>query len=438
MNQRLRKGFVLTLLSLPLILGRGSLLIASPLLESPQFWIDKIKNPTLPLLSPEEIRMMNEGNLKKQELSLTRIKDLKEEWTREEILSLLKEDWEEFGGIGESSLRENLNQGSLREKNRMGFAMIVKRTDIRVYPTAEPSINTRVHPELDRFQHSSITPGAPIGIYHFSKDGSWAYAQTAFIRGWIRTDAIALAREKRDVVTYEEPKDRLVITGDDVTVFGDPSFQQPIFLAQMGTSYPWSGKRDRIDTLRIPFRETDGRLSFRTGYLPGDADVRPGFLPYTQESLAHQVFKILHQPYSWGEKIEGRDCSRLILDLFGTFGILMPRNSNLQAWVGISPGDVERNSLKEKKRTLDRSIPLATTLRFPGHIMLYLGKDHGKYYVIHSLWGIQKSGRSDPKVEKIGRVIVSDLDLGKSGPHGSLLQRLTDIRLVGKGKKQHP
>jgi hypothetical protein len=40
---------------------------------------------------------MNEENLKKKELFLCSVKDLKEEWTKEEMLSLLREDWEGFG-----------------------------------------------------------------------------------------------------------------------------------------------------------------------------------------------------------------------------------------------------------------------------------------------------------------------------------------------------
>ena len=35
---------------------------------------------------------------------------------------------------------------------------------------------------------------------------------------------------------------------------------------------------------------------------------------------------------------------------------------------------------------------------------------------------------------KIGKVVVSDLGLGRSGPHGSLLHRLTDVRLIGTEK----
>ena len=106
----------------------------TPEMERPEFWIKKIENPTNPLLTPEKIHKMNEENLKRQDLCLFRIKDLKEDWTREEILSLLKEDWEDFGRteeirygkngspLGEvfwNKVSNNMNQGSVRENNRM-------------------------------------------------------------------------------------------------------------------------------------------------------------------------------------------------------------------------------------------------------------------------------------------------------------------------------
>ncbi len=128
----------------------------TPEMERPGFWIKKIKNPTTLLLTPEKIHNMNEENLKRQDLRLSRIKDLKENWTREEILSLLKEDWEDFGRteevrygkngspLGEvfwNKLRDSINQESVQENSRMLFALIVKQTDIRVFPTDEPSMS---------------------------------------------------------------------------------------------------------------------------------------------------------------------------------------------------------------------------------------------------------------------------------------------------------
>ena len=72
--------------------------------------------------------------------------------------------------------------------------------------------------------------------------------------------------------------------------------------------------------------------------------------------------------------------------------------------------------------------------------MLFLGKQKERYYVIHSIWGFQKSGRSGATLEKVGGVAVSDLSLGEGGPNGSLLERLSDIRFIGEEQelKKHP
>ena len=430
----------------------------TPEMETPGFWIKKVENPKNPLLTPENIHKMNEENLKRQDLRLCRIKDLKEGWTREEILSLLREDWEDFGRteeirygkngspLGEvfwNKVRNNMNQGSVRENNRMLFALIANRTDIRVFPTDEPSMNTPNNDEFDRFQHSSISVGSPVAIYHLSQDKKWAYTQTPFIRGWIPTHDLAVAREKAEVVDYEETKNRLVVKGNSVTVFGDPSLRQPAFIAQMGDSFPLLSASDGtkkahgFHVILIPSRNDSEPLGLRKGYLRTDEDVHQGFLPYTQENVVRQAFKMLHHPYGWGDRRGGRDCSRFIMDLFRTFGILMPRNSKEQAWVGKDLGPAEGKPVQEKRKILDQSIPLATTVRLPGHIMLYLGRDKGKHYVIHSIWGIQKSGKGRPALEKIGKVVVSDLTLGEKGPSGSLLDRTTDIRVIGSSPEIH-
>lgn len=443
-----------------LILGATpQLLIASPLLphvssnmEDPQFWIRKIQNPSLLLLTPGEIRKMNEENLNREDHLLARIKDLKENWERDEISALLKEDWGNFGRtegvrygrngypLGEffwSHLKKNLNQESLKDRNQMLFGLIVKRTDLRVFPTDEISMSTAANYELDRFQHSSLSPGTPIGIYHLSKESIWAYVQTPFIRGWVRLTDFATARKKNEISDYEDEKDRLVITGSFVKIFGDPLFQDPVFMAQMGTSFPLldlpgsSGMAGQCYVIKIPFRETNGELTFHKAFVPRKEDVHRGFLPYDQENLARQAFKMLNHPYGWGDMFGGRDCSRFIMDLFATFGILMPRNSNLQARVGIPLGHVEGKTVKEKEKILEGAVPLATLLRFPGHIMLYLGQEKGRYYVIHGIWGIQKGGWFGPSLQKIGKVAVSDLSLGSSGPNGSLLHRLTEIQFIG-------
>jgi hypothetical protein len=421
-------------------------------MEKPEFWIKKIANPNRLLLTPEEIRRMNENNLKRNDLYLFNVKDLQEELSREEVLALLKEDWDGFVKPGETrygrtgiplqkpfwdELVGRLNTEFLKEKNKVLFGLVVKRGDIRVFPSEEQSKDTPGPEAFDRFQHSSLSPGSLIGIYYFSKDNRWAYVQTQFVRGWVDASAIAVAGERSKAAKYLEPEERLVITGSFVKVFQDPSLRHVAFLARMGDSFPrisppaQGATVDPVYTVQIPLRDGDGRVEFGKGYLPRDGTVHEGFLAYTQENVARQAFKMLHEPYGWGDMFDARDCSRFVMDLFASFGIIMPRNSLYQGRMGKDLGGVGWNSAKSVTRGLDRCIPLATLLRLPGHIMLYLGKHQGRHYAVHNVWGIQKGKPPNGVLEKIGRVEVSDLSLGESGAYGSLLQRIVDVRFIG-------
>lgn len=420
-------------------------------IETPWHWIKKIQNPNQILLTPDQIQKMNEENLKNPKLYLCQVSEMKEAWKKEEVLSLLREDWEGFGRTQEvrynqrgyplsetfwNDLKENLNRESLEETIFIRFGLIVKRTDIRVFPTQEASLTSPNHYEFDRFQHSSISPGALVGLFHRSKDNQWVYAQCRFIRGWIRISDVAIAQTKSEAIEYDQWKDRCVITNSFVPIYGDPNQKKRLFTAQMGSSFPLLNPSEKREgdppyyVVRIPLRGNDGSLFFAKGYLPKKEGAHQGFLPYTQANIARQAFKMLHEPYGWGEMFGGRDCSRFIMDIFSTFGFHMPRNSKLQAMIGIPllrEGEDPPMSIKD---LLEKAIPLATLLRFPGHIMLYLGKERGNYYVIHSIYGIPTIGRGGFKMEKIRKVIVSDLSLGKDGLNGPILDRITDIRVL--------
>ena len=162
-------------------------------------------------------------------------------------------------------------------------------------------------------------------------------------------------------------------------------------------------------------------------FLPSEG-VREGFLPYTKRNVIAQAFKLLGGPYSWGGKEAGWDCSALTQDVFGIFGIKLPRNSSWQAQVGEEIAAFMRSTPTEYKLdTTHLWQPAVTFLRLPGHIMLYLGEDDGKPYAIHAIWGVPDK---DGNIIKVNKVAVTDLDLGLGGWKGSLLERITDVRGV--------
>lgn len=427
----------------------------STAMERPDFWIRKVPNPNQILLDHEEIQRMNEENLRNPALLLCRVQDMKEAFSREEIEAFFEEDWNAFGNQRDirygkdgsllndhfwNELKKNLNRSGLPSRSLTAFAFVVKRTDLRVFPTDEPGLKSPWNLDFDRFQHASLYPGSLVGIYHFSPERRWAYIQSSFIRGWVHAESLAIAREKREITDYLDliERDRLVITGNSVPVYGDPEQGEFLFSVPMGSTFPFVRTPSRSPaskaghTILLPTREKNGHLSFREAYIPGNEDVHRGFLPYTQGNLCRQAFKMLNEPYSWGERSGGRDCSRFILDLFACFGIVMPRNSKLQAEVGILLGPVSGKTFKEKQRLLEDAIPFATTLRLPGHIMLYLGEHRGRHFAIHSIWGVEARTRGMAVLSRIGKTVVSDLSLGKGGTAGSLFRRITDIRIIAR------
>jgi hypothetical protein len=432
-------------------------------MECADFWIKKIRDPERLILTADEIRGMNERNLNNQGLYLFNVKEQKQSLTRDEMLALFKEDWEGFarpegtryGRNGKpltlsfwNDIDQKLNKEWVGENHPLHFGLVVKRTDIRVFPTHDACKVVPDEEGFDVFQHSTISPGSLVGVYHSTNDGLWTYVQTQFVRGWIRTRDLAIARDKREALDYDGCDQRLVATGSFIKIFADPAGRELAFTAQMGSSFPWGASpnqieaprlqgaapsplaRDKYYVVKIPTRETDGRLTFRMGYVSKSEDVHAGFLPFNQQNVARQAFKMLHEPYGWGETDGGRDCSRFIMDLFASFGIVMPRNSKYQAMIGEDLGVREEMRTGEKLCILDQTTPLTTLLRLPGHIMLYLGKHQGRYYVIHSLWSIQKADPTGLVLSKIGRVVVSDLSLGESAPNGALLDRISDARSI--------
>ena len=216
-----------------------------------------------------------------------------------------------------------------------------------------------------------------------------------------------------------------------VPVYADAAFTNHAASIPMGTRLPFVEKTERHYAVTLPWRAPDGGLKFVTGYIRKEADVSVGFLPYTTRNFFQQVFKLEGHAYGWGDLFDGRDCSRLVMDIFSTFGFNMPRNSSRQA--AFNPaGRKETLSLNEKDKlgVLKSLEGRPALLYMPGHIMLYLGTVDGRVYAIHSAWAYRESGTIGERTVMVGRVVVSDIARGGSA-RGSLLKRVTAITPLG-------
>ena len=142
---------------------------------------------------------------------------------------------------------------------------------------------------------------------------------------------------------------------------------------------------------------------------------------------------IRDRPYGWGGYRENRDCSRLMLDLLGTFGIQMTRNSALQATMGARRVSLEGMSDGDKLETLSRLEREGLVLAYmPGHIMLYLGEDGGSHYALSSLSEyLRPCPQGGQETVRLDRVEVTTLELGRGTPRTSFVERLSTAVVFG-------
>ncbi len=312
-------------------------------------------------------------------------------------------------------LEQNMNLPAIRELNPVAWGFVVRRSDLRTFPTDAAASEDDESDEFDLFQETAVNIAEPAAVLHRSADGKWLFVQLVNYRGWLKTDEVALAADRQ---TWQARRSLpfVVITGTKVAprdaVMGKPIAE---WRAGMGAKLPFFGMEKEGYRIEIPLRDAQGAVIWQKAWIHGKADVSVGYLPYTRANILRQAFKMLGEHYGWGGLNEGRDCSSFIMDIYNVFGIRAPRNADQQEAV---PG--RRISLRGIGDAAGRYALLAqaepgATLHMRNHVMLYLGAHNGKHYAIHSLgsYGDASRPRADGSLPRIGvmQIVVGDLDL---------------------------
>jgi len=200
----------------------------------------------------------------------------------------------------------------------------------------------------------------------------------------------------------------------------------------MGTSLPLSKQvSDKVFGVLVPSRGENGELVLKEGYVRA-SEVNAGYIPYTARNVFNRAFELLNFPYGWGGAGGEQDCSGFLKQVFGVFGIELPKNSLAQSKIGELLDISDRLSDDEKAAVLEKEgAPGITTLFFRGHIMLYLGSYEGKPYAIHALWAYyEKTDSSVDEKRIVNRTVVSDLSLGEGTGRDSFLRRLSKAAVI--------
>lgn len=423
----------------------GPLLLTSvrPEQLSAEYWIKRLPHPDRVLKTPEELEKFN----KEIRMMISERVDVFEmspatpgEWVRDQ----LKTEYRAVKGRGffnimheqiadevfESEIKPQMQWDKIPGNIRVKWGVAVRPASVRALPTNQKMMEERGDLEFDQLQFTLIKPWTPVGIYHASRDGKWLYVQAPYARGWVQAADLAFFPKRSELKQYAEAQDFLVVTGESIPVYSDPALQTVKQRPTMGTVLPLAGKGNGSYEIWMPERTAGGSARTVKAYVSFESDVSEGYPPYTQRNILTQAFKLLGARYGWGGSFGGRDCSGFTHDVFLSLGVDMPRNSKEQAFVGTQLGNYEIfTNDYGKKAALRGARPGVTLIRMPLHLMLYLGEENGRFYIIHSTWAERVSMDSDKKV-RINQVVVSDLSLNGQSYLGSLFDRIVSINEV--------
>lgn len=418
------------------------------------YWIRQQKQSDRVVLDAAAIAALN-LRLQREDPSIHDVEHLPERLPRERVqgwIEALFRDadetlYDEHGDAVPEARQRALHEALALERipaaQAPRFGMVVRRADLRTYPTRLRVFTRRGDTDIDRFQESALFPGTPVAVVHESRDGHWWFVVSRLYAAWVEKPYIALGAAK-DVFAYARKTPSLVVTGATARTAFTP--EQPgvsDIQLEMGVRVPrlanWPDTREvngqhpyTSHVIELPYRAADGSLKFSPALLPKTADVATGYLPLTQGNLVRQGFKFLGERYGWGHSYNTRDCSGFVAEIYRSFGVDLPRNTRDQA---VSPA-LNRIALGEdmshdERLALLRTLEVGDLIYIPGHVMMVVGHEDGLPYVIHDTTGITYRDATGALARvHLNGVSVTPLVPLLFGEHEPTVDRITSIQRI--------
>jgi hypothetical protein len=378
---------------------------------TPEFWIARVPNAKRVVLDSKAIAAQN-ARLLTLDPSVHDLEKLASTLSAVQVRSWIGKvsqypDEPMFGAEGQRLERadfDRLMQGvaldAVPESQPTRYGLVVKRADLRSFPSPLRGYSSADDRDIDRFQETALFPGTPVVIAHESRDGNWWFVVSSVYAAWVEKHFIAEGAA-RDVFAYTHKTPYLVVTGATVkTVFTpvrpalselqlDMGVRVPV-LADWPPGKPVNGQHPyTARVIELPERAEDGSLSFTPALLPQIVDASNDYVPLTRANLLHQGFKFLGERYGWGHSYNARDCSGFVSDVYRSFGVQLPRNTRDQS---VSPA-LNRITFTEAddhehRLAVLRELEVGDLVYIPGHVMMVIGHENGMPYVIHDTTGI--------------------------------------------------
>jgi hypothetical protein len=409
---------------------------------SANFWINKMSEPEKLIMTQGEIAAFNKDIIQKLPETVYDLANYPSSLTKEQLTKLVtKRPFpEEDRFLNENKvdsayyekLEKQMNLPGIKENNKVYYALTVKRTDIRTFPTRDVSLSEPGDWEFDMFQETAVGAAEPVLVLHRSLDKQWCFVQIYNYCGWVPANDLVVAKSQATWLEYVNADKFLVVNGNRLRLGFNMYFPELSELElTMGTKLPLTDEIPKtVDNqsvagsyvVKLPVRDSDGQLNIKLALIPVASDVSEGYLPYTRANIIRQAFKVQGERYGWGGMFNGRDCSAYVMDVYKSFGFRLPRNGDEQEQSAGKTVIFDSLTTERRYTLIDTLLPGAT-LHTPTHEMLYLGKYKGRYYVIHDVTSLGDTDNRNPD-GSLGRLVLNEVvvtDLSLPRRNGMLL-----------------
>lgn len=411
------------------------------------YWIGKSENPDKVLLSESDIAALNQKILRTDGAHMQDLANMDASFNSISLRDSLANastpnkcsfvngvEMEDKEGYYEA-MRQNIRGAEASEHDTVRYALCVRRANHKSWPTDDCIGNSATDAD-DELQSSALVVNEPVIVKLTTADQKFSYAVSSNCTGWVETERLAFCRSKEEWLEAWQGTgtDFLVVTTDRITL--EPSEREPetsrielslgcrLNLVPENEIPDSIGERGRWNNyvVYIPVRDKDGSYVKKPALISQHCRVHIGYLPLTERSLLNTAFECLGNRYGWGGMLESMDCSLYTRSIYRCCGLELPRNTTWQTAIPTGNYDVSKMSRSEKESLLDE-MPAGTLLMFSGHIMMYIGKDGGKYYVISDLGTVydEEGTAGGDAVKSIYSVVINTLDVrrGSAAPDGS-------------------
>ncbi|MEB1527694.1 C40 family peptidase [Xanthomonas sp. WHRI 7945] len=418
------------------------------------YWIARLPAAQRPLLDAAQVQSFN-AHLLRHDASMHDLQALPERYSAEQVraqvlalsASPTRTLYDASGAMLDAAqlaaLHSALGLDAVPAQVAPRYALVVRRADLRTFPTRQRAFSGRDDHDIDRFQESALYPGTAVAILHASGDGQWLFVLAPNYAAWIERDRVAEG-DRAVVLDYARRTPRLVVTGARALTAFTPELQAASQVAlDMGSTLPlredWPAQQLvngqsplAAYVVQLPLRGDDGRLRLAPALVPRGADVATAPLAATQRNLLRQAFKFLGERYGWGNDYDARDCSGFVSDVYRSLGIALPRNTGDQArspslaavpYAATAP-------LVQRQRALAQ-LQVGDLVYIPGHVMMVIGHDRGHTWVIHDVAGASyRDASGQLQRVRLNGVSVTPLEPMLLGDGTPFIDRITRIQRV--------